>query len=247
LTGERLVITKDELGSGGERTPAPRRRFRRRYRIAGIAGLLLVVLAVASELLLPSLAESRLRDKLAQNASNVRVHVEAEPAIKLLFGMADRVDVRIGELRSGRGSLGDRLAGTKRTDRLDVTVGALVTHGLRIDRVSLHKRGNVLTAGGTVTRASVQAVLPSAVRLDEHGAGANTLAFTATIRALGRVVRASALVSANGGRLVLQPQVPLGGLVHLTLFDDPRVSIDSVSSARTASGTYVFAARGHLN
>jgi hypothetical protein len=249
----RLVITEDAIGSGW-REPEPlvppqpprRRRVKRLYAAAGLVVLALVVLAALSELLLPSLAASRLRDSIAKNGSDVHVSVKAEPAVKLIFGSADDVDVRIGELRSGRGNLADRLASTAKTDRLDATVKTLLTHGLRLENVSLRKRGRTLAAGASVTRGSVSAILPRAIRLDERGAGANTLALTATVRAFGRVVRAKALVRAVDGRIVLQPDSTLGRLFHVTLFGDPRVHVDSIDSARTLDGRYTFAARGHL-
>lgn len=221
------------------------RRFRRGVLPIACGLLVLLALGGLSELLLPSLAERRLRSSLSENGTGVSVDVAAEPAIELLFGRADSVKVDIRDLRGGRGHLPDLLARTARTGRLDATVGTVLTRGLRVDDVNLRKRGNVLTARATVTRAAITTILPAAIQLDQRAAASNTLAFTATIRALGKVVRVTALVRAQQGRLVLEPQSRLGGLLRLTLFGDPRVYVDSIDSTRER-GRYVFTARGHL-
>lgn len=216
--------------------------------VVAVACGLLVLLAFGaiSELVLPSLAERRLRNSLSENAKGVSVDVTAEPAIKLLFGHADRVRVDIREMRSGRGNLPDLLARTARTDRLDARVGSVVTHGLRIDDVSLRKRGSMLTARATVTRAAIKAILPAAIRIDQRAAASNTLAFKATLRALGKVVRVTALVQARNGRLLLAPDSVLGGVLSVTLFGDPRVYVDFLDSSKREGGRYVFTVRGHL-
>src|SRR3954469_4641871 len=99
-----------------------------RGALLAVAGVVVVVL-IAAQFLLPGVAARRLRDDLDRHGSDVRVHVEALPAIKLLWHRADRVTVRVGHLASGRPgsgqSLPDLLASTKAADRLDVRVAVL--------------------------------------------------------------------------------------------------------------------------
>jgi hypothetical protein len=254
-SGERaskLVITDADLGVTASRSTRPpvvsARPFRRRRPLVtgAIATVVtLLFLGLLTELLLPPLAEKRLRGHLSANATGVTVHVTARPAVKLLFGRADTVDVHIREMRSGRGDLGDSLASTARTGRLDVTVSTLVSHGLRIEDVTLRKRGTLLTASATVTRAAVDAVLPRSVHVEQSHGGRNTLVFTGTVRAFGRVARGTVLVRARGGRLVLEPDSVVGRIAPVRLFADPRVQIDSIRSRRFGN-RYVFTARGHL-
>jgi hypothetical protein len=225
---------------------SPRRRPRSRAGIALACGLaLLVTLFALSEIFLPSLAERRLRDNLSATGQGITVHLSSEPAFKLLFGRADRVRIHIDELRSGRGHLSALLARTARTERLDATVDTMITHGLRVDHVVLRKRGKALTASATVTRAAIDSALPAAIQVDEQQAGSSTLAFTATAHALGRSIHETVLVRAQDGRLLLEPSSVLGGLLRITLFGDPRVSVDAIRSVRRHS-RYRFTARGHL-
>src|SRR3954451_13378213 len=96
-------------------------------RLALLAAVLdLVVLLGAAQLVLPGLAERKLRDDLMRSGSQVHVEVKAFPAVKLLFQHADRVTVDVSDYNSGgtgKGtSLADQLARTKSTQKLDVHV-----------------------------------------------------------------------------------------------------------------------------
>ena len=69
-----------------------------RGRFAIVLVLAVAGLAVASQLLLPGLAERRLRSELGEVGTVERVDVSAFPAVKVLAGRADRIVV----LESGR-------------------------------------------------------------------------------------------------------------------------------------------------
>ncbi len=69
--------------------------MRRELIIGALA--LLVVLAVASQLALPRLAEDRAADRLTAGGGTAHVSISAFPAVRLLFGDGDRITV------SGRG------------------------------------------------------------------------------------------------------------------------------------------------
>jgi hypothetical protein len=230
------------------------RRWPRPLRLpvsALFAAVSLIVVATAvSELLLEAYAERRVTRSLERDGSGVRVDISARPAVRLLLGRADRVDVRVGELRprrrdggDGRG-LGDLLASTAATDALDVRIGTVVQGRLMLHGVRLLKRGNRLTAQASVTRRAVARALPSSLALTT-GAGADALRLTATARALGRTVTADATISASDGRLVVVPRGGVLAALTLTLFADPRVAIDGMRAAAAGDG-YQLSAEGHL-
>jgi hypothetical protein len=52
-------------------------------------------------------------------------------------------------------------------------------------------------------------------------------------------------VAAQGGRLVVAPDIPFGGLATITLFNDPRVDVQTVS-ATPATGGFTVTARAKL-
>ena len=62
---------------------------------------LAVAVLVGGQLVLPRLAERRITSDLSHSGQVRHVSVEATPAIKLLFGHADRVEVEMSEVRAG--------------------------------------------------------------------------------------------------------------------------------------------------
>src|SRR5437667_5207130 len=132
----------------------------RRIIAAAVVLAVLVLLAVAAQLLLPGIAENRIRDRLAHDGRVESVHVSAFPAIKLLWGKADRVTVRMANLRSGVGKLGDLIGRTADAGRVDATTRELDVLTLRLRDARLRKRGNTLDGEATVTDADLGAALP---------------------------------------------------------------------------------------
>src|SRR6202022_671161 len=94
-------------------------------RIAAVVAVVVVALAVASQLLLPGIAEQRLRDRLKGAATGVHVHVSAFPAGELLFGHSDSVTVGIDRYQSQPARLAALLGAARKTDRLDAHVNEL--------------------------------------------------------------------------------------------------------------------------
>jgi hypothetical protein len=62
--------------------------------VALIALAVVVVLAVASQLAIPPLAEHRIEDRLTDGGGAAEVSLEAFPAARLLFGDGDRIEAR---------------------------------------------------------------------------------------------------------------------------------------------------------
>lgn len=230
------------------RWPRPARRT---LGLALGAAWLFVAVAALCELFLVGYAERRLTRSLQDAADGVSVQIDARPAVALLAGRADDVVVRVGTLRpraARRGpagdDLGDLLAKTGATAHLDARIDTLVSRRLTLRDVHLVKTGDRLSASATATDRAIRAALPGNITLSA-GSGTNALALTATVRALGRRVKARATASASGGRLVIAPKLRGITVLTLTLFDDPRVAIDDVH-ARRMRGGYTVEASGHL-
>jgi hypothetical protein len=221
-----------------------------RRALLAVAGLLVVVLIVG-QIVLPRVAARRLRAGLERHGSDVRVQVEAMPAIKLLWHRADRVTVRVGHLRpggSGSGtSLPDLLADTKAADRLDVSVALLDARQLRIHDVGLRKKGNTLVAHVRVTAAAIDAALPPRLRISARQIAPDRLAVSGGTRVFGRQFAGRALILIDGrGRIVLRPDgIPLASLVTVPVFSDDRVAVDGMTTSSTGDG-FAATVRGHL-
>jgi len=221
-----------------------------RRALLAVAGILLAAL-IAAQLVLPGMAEDRLRSDLERQGSDVTVSVSAFPAVKLLLGRADDVTVEVAGLRPDESgddgdSLADLIAQTSRTKRLDVHVDVLEDRLLRMQDVRLTKDGDALTAIVALRKADVDAALPAELRLSDRTVP-NGLAVAGSTDVFGQQIEAEADIYADDdGSLVLEPSDDLlGGLVSVPIFEDDRVAVDAIS-ARTSADGYVVTARGHL-
>ena len=67
-----------------------------RWVLAAVA--VLVIAAVATQLLIPRMAENQTEDRLTKDGGTAEVTIEAVPAIRLLFDDGDRLAVRAAEV-----------------------------------------------------------------------------------------------------------------------------------------------------
>lgn len=209
-----------------------------------------MALLVVAQLLLPRVAERRLTSDLERHGRRVHVDVAAFPAIKLLWHKADRVTVTVGDYRPGPprsgASLADQLAGTKDAGKLDVRVGVLHDHLLRMQDISLRKDGDALVARVRLRRRDIDAALPPQLHLTGRAASGQEISVAGVTSVFGRRLAAKARILVDDrGRIVLKPQGFPASLVTVPLFSDARVAVDAID-ARPASGGFEVTARGHL-
>lgn len=209
-----------------------------------VAGGLVVVL-VAAQLALPPIAENRLRDRLERSGTVETVDISAFPAFKLLWHRADDVTVRMGRLRTGAGNLADLLASTGDADDVDASAGEQRILNLRLLDSRLRKRGDELALAATVTDADLQAALPPGFDVRPVATGDGALVFEGTADLFGRRFTGQATVAVRDGSLRLEPNIPFGGLLSLTLFSDPRIEVLDVGGRRGAAG-FTLTARARL-
>jgi hypothetical protein len=214
--------------------------------VAAAVALAAVVVLGVGQLVLPSIAERRLRHRLERTGTVQRVEVHSFPAIKLLWDDADRVEVRMGSARPGPGRLADLLAQTADTDRLDARAGRLRVLTLVLSDVRLRKRGHELTGAATVTPGALQAALPPGFDVRPVAAGGGELVFEGTAELLGQRFTGRAVVAARDGRLLLAPEIPFGGLLTLTLFADRRVDVTGVGARPAPGGGFTLTASGRV-
>jgi hypothetical protein len=211
-------------------------------RLAAIAVVvLLVVLFGVGQLVLPGIAAQRLRDRLAASGQVLSVKVNAFPAIELLWHQADDVVVRMQSYRSQPGPLGGMLGQANNVGSIDASVGALYSGLLTLHDATLTKRGSSLTGSARITDADLRTAVPflQSVRPIASSNGRLTLQGTATLLGLSATVDAT--VAAQGGNVVVQPNVPFGALATVTVFSNPALEVQSVSAGGAAGGFSVFA------
>jgi DUF2993 family protein len=211
----------------------------------GVAVAVLLLILLASQLLLPRLAENRLRGRLEKNGVVEKVDVHAFPALKLLGGKADRATIRMRDGHAGPGRLADLLAGTQDTEKLDATVDGARILNLRLKALRLRKRGRDFTGTATVTDADLRAALPGGFDVHPVASGDGVLVFQGTASLLGRSFSGEAVVAARNGKVLLAPNVPFGGFLSLTIFQDPRIEVLDVGARQRPDG-FTLTARARL-
>lgn len=185
-----------------------------------------MVLLVATQLLLPRLAERALRAELAPTGEVRDVDVDAFPALTLLADRADAVRVRVGAVEAGPGRLGDLIASTERTRALDARAASLRLGPVDLRDLRLVKRGR---------RLDGRAALPAQDGLRPVASEGGQLVFEATAGLLGGLT-VRARLAARDGALVVVPEGLLGGLATLTVFSDPRIEVTGVGAREGAGG-----------
>lgn len=204
-----------------------------------------LVLLVIAQLVLPGVAEQRLRDRLRRSGRVIKVEVDAFPAIELLWHQADRVVVRMASYRSSARALSGTVAQVADVGSLDASAQEFHAGLLTLRDATLRKRGSVLTGNASVTEADLRAAFPilQSVRPVASSGGQLTLQGTATL--LGVSATVDATVRPDNGALVVTPDVPFGGLATITLFSSSAVQVQSVA-ADPAPGGFAVSARARL-
>jgi hypothetical protein len=62
---------------------------------------------------------------------------------------------------------------------------------------------------------------------------------------LGNTARVRLRILADGGKVIVRPEIPFGWLASIRVFNDPRVYVESLG-ARLSGDRYVLMARAHL-
>jgi LmeA-like phospholipid-binding len=207
----------------------------RGLRIALWAVGALAVLLVLAQVFLPKIAASRISSRIGKYGHVEDVHVSAWPAVKLLWKHADTVRVHASHVRITPPQTAKLLAEARGTAHLDLTVDRAREGPLALSGVSLHKRGDRLSAQAHVSEAAVQAALPPGFRAQLLGSEGGKVRVQASGGLFGVGASVQAVAEARDGKLVVHPVGALIEALRLTLFSNPRVYLTGVSAQRTSS------------
>ncbi len=205
----------------------------------GLAIAAVAVVIAAAQLLLPVIAASVLRSRLARDGRVLSVKVSAFPALKLLWGHADSATVKLAEYGTAPSHVAGLLAEAGDVGRLNVSIETLRTDLLTLHNVSLIKHGSELTATATVDAADLRRALPVIESVTPISSTDGTLTLRGKGAAFGVSATVTAVVGARDGELVLSPSGLLGGLLQLKIFVDPRIYVQSVSGHPIPGGLTV--------
>ena len=202
----------------------------RAIRITAVVAAAILVLLVLAQLVLPRIAASRISSRVGRYGHVEHVSVSAFPAIKLLWGDADSVDVRAGALSLSRGQAAALLREGRGADRIDARVRVVHLGSLTLGSAVLQKRGEQVVGLAKASQADVRAALGPGVgvRLLASGGGRVRVAATGNLFGVGATV--NAVAEAEDGKLVVHPEGLLLEGFRLTLFEDTHVRVLGVSA-----------------
>jgi hypothetical protein len=213
----------------------------RRILIAAAAlGVVLLVLLIL-QLVLPGIAADNLRDRLSKSGRVIDVEVSAFPAVELLWHQADKVVIRMASYRSTPGHLSSLLDEAKDAATIDASASQLNAGFVTLQNARLAKRGDELTGNATVGASALRSAIPGVQGLQPVASGNGQLTFQGTVFG----VTGDATLSAQNGKLVVQPDIPLLSILTLTVFNDPHIYVEGVA-ASDAPGGFALSARARL-
>jgi hypothetical protein len=141
-----------------------------RRTAAALAALALTVAAITTELALPAVAESRMRDELASFGSVTSVEASAFPALRMLFGDVDRAVVEMSSATLDAGTIDpDLLSRAGDVEVLEARIDTLRAGPFDLESVALDKRGQALDASATLDVDQVENLVPGADLKVEKG------------------------------------------------------------------------------
>lgn len=204
-----------------------------------------MVVLVGGQLVVPPIATTVLRHRLAKDGRVISVRISAFPWFQLLWQHADKVSVRMANYDAAPQGIQQRLQEAGGVGTIDVHIGVVRTGLLTLHDVSFTKHGDEMVGAAQLENSDLRAALPFLRSLTPvHDAGGQ-LVLRGTASVLGVSATVDVVVTASDGKLVVAPAGLLGAFATLTLFDDPQIVVQSVNATAVPGGVR-FVARGHV-
>jgi hypothetical protein len=207
----------------------------RALRIAISAVVLVLALLVLAQIVLPSIAASRIRSRVGRYGSVKSVKVSAWPAIKLLWGDADSVSVHVAGLTVSPQRAAGLLSEGNGVAHLDLSADSLKVGPLQMTGATLHKRGDELSAEASTTQAAAQAALPAGLSAELIGSEAGKVEVRATGGLFGLQASLDAVAEAVSGKLIAHPVGALLEGFRITIFANPHIYVEGIAASTEAS------------
>jgi hypothetical protein len=204
-----------------------------------------VLVAVGGQLVAPQIATQLLRQRLGRDGKVISAQLSAFPWVQLLWQHADRLSAKLADYEVAPGQIEQLLHEAGGIDTLDISVGVVRSGALTLHDVTLNKNGDELVGVARLRLEDLRTALPIVQSLTPVHDSKGQLVLRGSVGMLGVSVPVEVSVAARDGKLVVAPTGPLGLLATLTLYDDPRLRVQSVT-ASTVPGGLRFEARGRV-
>jgi hypothetical protein len=200
---------------------------------------------VGGQLLVPAIATTVLRHRLAKHGRVISARVSAFPWVELLWQRADSVTARMADFNAPPDQLDNLLHEAGGVGKLDISIGVVHTGLLTLHDVSFSKQGDELQGVGRLELDDLRAALPVMRSLTPVQDADGQLVLRGSASVFGVSATVDVVVAARDGKLVVAPAGLLGAFATLTLYDDPQVRVQSVAATKVPDGVR-FVVRGHV-
>jgi hypothetical protein len=204
--------------------------------VAISVGAVVVVVLVGGQLVVPPIATTVLRHRLAKDGTVISARLSAFPWMKLLWQDADKVTARMADYSAAPSQLTKLLHEGESVGTLDISIAEFHSGLLTLHDVSFSKHGNEMVGAGQLDLRDLRAALPIVSSLTPVHNTDGQLVLRGTASVLGVSATVDVAVTARDGKLVVAPTGLFGALATVTLFDDPRIRVQSVSATAVPGG-----------
>jgi len=200
---------------------------------AGLAGVIVLVLVLA-QLFLPAIAASRIRSRVERYGTVKGVTVKAWPAVKLLWGNAESVDVKAGSVAIDAAQMAKLLGEAHGVQSIRASAESVETGTLQMRDASLQKHGDALSGSAWASQAAVKQALGAGLEVQLLHSDAGRVQMSVGGGLFGVKASVQAVAEAQDGNVVVRPLGFLLEGLKLTLFAEPNVYVEGVGASAVA-------------
>jgi hypothetical protein len=191
----------------------------------------IIVLLVLAQLFLPGIAASRIRSRVERYGTVKSVSVKAWPAVELLWGKAETVDVKAGSLALSKAQTAKLLGEARGATSVRASAESVKEGPVQLYDASLQKHGDALSGSAWAARADVEAALGEGFEVQLLGSGAGRVQMSVAGGLFGVKASVEAVAEAQEGDVVVHPLGFLLEGLKLTLFAEPHVYVEGVGAS----------------
>jgi hypothetical protein len=206
-------------------------RVGRAGRIAAWLAGAIVLLLVLAQLFLPTVAASRVRSRVEKYGTVKSVDVTAWPAVELLWGKAESVNVKAGSLRLSTAQMAKLLGEARGVKSMRVSAESVKEGQLQLYDASLQKHGDALLGAAWASRADVKTALGEGFEVQLQPSGVGRVQMSVEGGLFGVKASVQAVAEAHEGDVVVHPLGFLLEGLKLTLFAEPEVYVEGVGAS----------------
>lgn len=213
----------------------------RRRDVAAGAALTLALVAITTEVALPSVAEKRVRDELATVGAVTDVEISGFPAAALLFGSVENAAIRMSSATMDADTMEKMTERMGDVEALVAEIDALQAGPFDVESVVVKKRGESLEATATLDVGQIESMVPGATLTVEDGTMLLSLADVPLPLPLPGPIQLE--IGVDDGKVVARPLGAISSMLPTQpLMDRPQLSVTALHSSITDDEVTITAA-----